>query len=454
MDTLIDNTTEITMGKRDDKTGGDRGDDGKSVRSGGRSAGKIGSPVTPKQPKTPTSPSREKTDMQKILEKLEKLDKIDDSIAAQEIAVGQITENIGRITEKCNKNEGECRQIKEETADVKTQVKIQSTRLNEIEERIEFLERERRRNILVIDGLSENEGENTRDLVNKAFGDLGLNFDSGVCTSVYRRGKGRKQNEERGHAEERRPERPRPLIVTFQRQQEKAEVFRNLKNLKGKEEWEKVFFNDDLTETQAGEQRDLRALAAYAKNLGHESVVRAGQLVFNGRRYRYEEIFKLPEGINLLNAKTVHILEDRAVVFQSPHSPLSNLYPCNIVFRGERYLSAEGAWQFTRATVCGHFNEKPFKEKKIALNIRNTPEWEDKCEQIMLEILLAKFQQNRFCKETLLKTGDRKLFEGTGDRRWGCGIPISRAKLITFKNPGRNVLGALLEKVREDLKAK
>ena len=46
-------------------------------------------------------------------------------------------------------------------------------------------------------------------------------------------------------------------------------------DLHGKENWE-MFFNDDLTEIQAGEQRDLRALADYTKKLGHESIVKAG----------------------------------------------------------------------------------------------------------------------------------------------------------------------------------
>ena len=50
-----------------------------------------------------------------------------------------------------------------------------------------------------------------------------------------------------------------------------------------------------------------------------------------------------------------------------------------------------------------------------------------------------------------MKTGDRKLFQGTGYRKWGCGIPISKAKQISFKNPGRNLLGLMLEAVRRIL---
>ena len=42
--------------------------------------------------------------------------------------------------------------------------------------------------------------------------------------------------------------------------------------------WSGVFFNDDLTEIQACEQRDLRALAAYARNQGKEAQVVSSSL--------------------------------------------------------------------------------------------------------------------------------------------------------------------------------
>ena len=446
-------------GKKEDKSVGDKKDEPKLGRSAPRGRQPLpDTPKTPKSPRTPETPDKGKTDMQIILEKLGKLDKIDESITAQETAVTQLTEKLESINAECRVNKETVNEVKSETAGVKAQVRVHGTRLADIEDKIEFLERERRRNVLIIDGVKEEEGENTRAIVIRAFTDLELDFDVGVCFTIFRRGKkptGPKLGDGEGG-------RPRQIAVIFQRQQDKGEVFKHLKNLKGKEGWDRVFFNDDLTERQIGEQRDLRSLAAYARDLGHDATVKAGLLVLDSRRFRYDELSKLPGDISLLNAKTLHILEDKAIVFQSPHSPLSNLYPCNIIFRGECYLSAEGAWQSTRAKICGYlkeaqqirFERRPFKAKSLAYGIRNTPEWEDKCEEIMQEILVEKFKQNDFCREVLLKTGDRKLFEGTGDRRWGCGIPISKAAQISFKNPGRNLLGLMLESVRKDLASK
>ena len=76
-----------------------------------------------------------------------------------------------------------------------------------------------------------------------------------------------------------------------------------------------MFFNNDWTEQQAVEQRDLRALAAFANSKGREAVVKAGVLWFEGRKLRYEDLFKLPEDISLMKAKTLHILVGKGIVF-------------------------------------------------------------------------------------------------------------------------------------------
>ena len=248
-------------------------------------------------------------------------------------------------------------------------------------------------------------------------------------------------------------------MIIFPSTSEKAAIFRNLRNLKDKDEWDRIYFNDDLTETQANEQRDIRALAAFAKTRGYDAKVKAGNLVLDGRGYKYHNLNKLPPDISLIKAKTLYILEDKAVVFQRQHTPLSNLYLCNLIYRGEVFLSSEAAFQYTRAKVCGNERKaqlikserRAFKVKIIARAVKETKEWEDMSEQVMREILTEKFKRNKFCAQFLAATGDRALFEGTGDKKWGCGFPISRAHLISFKNPGRNVLGKLLEEVRRGL---
>ena len=106
--------------------------------------------------------------------------------------------------------------------------------VQDIEEKIEQLERERRRNILVVDGLEEKEGEIVQDLANKIFTDLQVGFDTNLCSAIFRRGRrpndnaGNRANGKRG---ETNADRPRPLVIISKTTAEKGAVYRNLKNL-------------------------------------------------------------------------------------------------------------------------------------------------------------------------------------------------------------------------------
>jgi ribA/ribD-fused uncharacterized protein len=71
-------------------------------------------------------------------------------------------------------------------------------------------------------------------------------------------------------------------------------------------------------------------------------------------------------------------------------------------------------------------------------------DWESVKEQVMLDALRAKFTQHEVLKAILLGTGDAVLVEHTvNDSYWGDGGDGS----------GRNRLGQLLMKVREELRA-
>ena len=148
--------------------------------------------------------------------------------------------------------------LEEEGMGIKAQLKVHGTRLHELEERIEQIEREKRRNILVIDGLIEKEGEKANELLDGILKDLKEEFAANVCTAVFRRGKAPTDNGERPAANHNNAQeyevRPRRLVVIFPSVAEKAAVFRNLKNLQGLENRDKVYFNDNVTETQANEQ--------------------------------------------------------------------------------------------------------------------------------------------------------------------------------------------------------
>lgn len=79
--------------------------------------------------------------------------------------------------------------------------------------------------------------------------------------------------------------------------------------------------------------------------------------------------------------------------------------------------------------------------------VKLRPDWEDVKEQVMEDIVRAKFTQNQYLGDWLLNTGDAELIEGNnwGDTTWGVDIRTKK---------GKNLLGKILMKVRAELKEK
>ena len=168
--------------------------------------------------------------------------------------------------------------------------------------------------------------------------------------------------------------------------------------------------------------------------------VRSNYIVVDGRRYVYKDISRLAPDLTLEKAKTVECLNGRGVAFQSVHSPLSNLYPCNILYKGKPFLSAEGALQHARAVICNRpedaraieFQREAYEVKRIASSFKQSAEWDNIVVDVLIKILIMKFTQNPYCKGALLATGDRLLFEATGDRTWACGLPLAKIQELTL----------------------
>ena len=222
-----------------------------------------------------------KSDFQKIMSRLDSIEvsiesKLDDAIKGQEIASAKLDERVKK-TEDENLVLGErVSALNRDSDGTKVQLKVHGMRLAELEDKIERIERDKRRTTLVIDGIPEKEGEVVSAIIDRIFVDHTVGFKSGACAAIYRRGKPH-TGDNRGNRTERDDRaRPRPIVIVFHTHSDKATVFKNLKNLKEKDEWNKVYFNDDLTEQQANEQRDLRALTAFAKSKGFNSNVKAG----------------------------------------------------------------------------------------------------------------------------------------------------------------------------------
>lgn len=128
---------------------------------------------------------------------------------------------------------------------------------------------------------------------------------------------------------------------------------------------------------------------------------------------------------------------------------LDNFYPSNCIYDGERYATTEHAFQAAksldpRTRVLVALCNTPAEAKAFGRNIKPLREdWDQVKVSVMEEILRSKFTRHDDLRQKLLETGDAILIEGNNhrDRFWG-----------QYKGEGKNMLGTLLMKLREEFR--
>ncbi len=128
---------------------------------------------------------------------------------------------------------------------------------------------------------------------------------------------------------------------------------------------------------------------------------------------------------------------------------LSNFYTSRLQYKGYWYLTAEHAYQATkmvnkvdREWVAEAMS--PGQAKRYTKNRKMRGDWGQVKDQIMLDVLRAKFSDPSLAK-LLLETGEQDLVEHNywHDTYWGVCDGV-----------GENKLGKILMQVRDELKQK
>lgn len=133
--------------------------------------------------------------------------------------------------------------------------------------------------------------------------------------------------------------------------------------------------------------------------------------------------------------------------FRGKYYFLSNFYDYPVTYQGITYLNSESAFQAQKIlnenikkSFC---NLAPNQAKRKGRRVQLRSDWENAKDNIMYEIVLAKFSQDAKLKRMLLNTNDEYLEEGNwwNDTYWG----VCRGR-------GENKLGKILMRVREELR--
>lgn len=135
--------------------------------------------------------------------------------------------------------------------------------------------------------------------------------------------------------------------------------------------------------------------------------------------------------------------------FKGEYAFLNNFYECSVEYDGIVYSNNEAAFQ-AQKTFDEELKKKfaslgPIDARNLGKSIPLRKDWEEVKDQIMDEIVSAKFHQHPGLMDRLVLTGKRPLEEGNhwNDQYWG-----------TVNGVGQNKLGKILMKIREIEQAK
>lgn len=123
---------------------------------------------------------------------------------------------------------------------------------------------------------------------------------------------------------------------------------------------------------------------------------------------------------------------------------LSNYYPCSVEYEGLVYDSSEAAFQAQKVIDQNEkkkfCNITPNESKRLGRRVHLRKDWESVKDQIMYEIVKAKFSQNEDFKALLLQVKEPIVEDNTwNDTYWGVCNGI-----------GKNKLGKILEKIKAE----
>lgn len=136
------------------------------------------------------------------------------------------------------------------------------------------------------------------------------------------------------------------------------------------------------------------------------------------------------------------------------HNMLSNKFPCMVNFDGIDFPSAEAAFQSTRFPsrpgkmkfTCMHPFKAEYEGRRAKIRI---PDWENKKNDFMYQVLCVKFSDRKF-RAALLDTGDEELVitNLNHEHEWGTCACFRCGGL------GKNNLGKMLMELRAELSKK
>lgn len=256
----------------------------------------------------------------------------------------------------------------------------------------------------------------------------------------------------------------RPILVKFRKFYQRNAVWKKRTVLSGEDNSSRIRVQADLPkplrEGLKSMHRVVRAAASFDEY--KNAKVKDHQLEINNEVYQFHELETLP--FPLRPSTLASPRSDEALAFFTSASILSNHHPSTFTIGEETFHSVEQFLAFRKAELSGKDmwidkaskSQDPVQAKFILHQLKNdhVEEWDQRVEEIAMEGLRAKFQQNKTMGEFLCSTNNLLLGEASKNPRWGTGFELSDENVLdhTKWSPTGNLLGRTLMKVRSELR--
>ena len=184
------------------------------------------------------------------------------------------------------------------------------------------------------------------------------------------------------------------------------------------------------------------------------------RLILKGKPFTIFTLNQLPEELNVFKVTTRE--DQNTIVYFGELNPLSNFYPAPFAVDNVNYISSE---QYIQASKAKYFNDHECYEKILSCNssieckdtsrqIRNVDEtkWEEVAGRLCYPGIRAKFEQNMEPLDTLvLKTGNKRIAEGTTEKLWGNGYSLGDPMCLdSTRWTTQGLMGQILEDIRKE----
>lgn len=163
--------------------------------------------------------------------------------------------------------------------------------------------------------------------------------------------------------------------------------------------------------------------------------MKGSTISYNNKLYDYDSLNLLSDPCRPFHVKS-HVTEDgKGLCFASEHVFCSNFAKAIIRYKNQLYSSVEHAFQVTKVKDAGYLELaeemlgmiNPYNIKKIGESITASKEWKKAEDELMEDLIRAKFEQNPRYRALLEESVHKTYYEMTADRKWAAGIRLTQS---------------------------